>query len=93
MDCKEALLQTSGDFEKAIDWLRKKGIASARGRVRQRPPRAVVLWLCHHGSRNRSSRVYRCLSPQEALAVPLGFCFGGFSSTADYASATKPNFH
>jgi hypothetical protein len=31
--------------------------------------RAVVLWLCHHGSRNRSSRVYRCLSPQEALAV------------------------
>jgi hypothetical protein len=38
-------------------------IASARGRVRQRPPRAVVLWLCHRGSRNRSSRVYRCLSP------------------------------
>jgi len=25
-------------------------------------------------------------------AVPLGFCFGGFSSTADYAPATKPNF-
>ena len=24
--------------------------------------------------------------------VPLGFCFGGFSSTADYAPATKPNF-
>jgi hypothetical protein len=24
-------------------------------------------------------------------AVPLGFCCGGFSSTADYASATKPN--
>jgi hypothetical protein len=27
-----------------------------------------------------------------ANAVPLGFCFGGFSSTADYASATKLNF-
>jgi len=25
-------------------------------------------------------------------AVPLGFCFGGFSSTADYDSATKFNF-
>jgi hypothetical protein len=24
-------------------------------------------------------------------AVPLGFCCGGFSSTADYASATKLN--
>jgi hypothetical protein len=28
-------------------------IASARGRIRQRPPRAVVLWLRHRGSRNR----------------------------------------
>jgi hypothetical protein len=27
-----------------------------------------------------------------ANAVPLGFCSGGFSSTADYASATKLNF-
>jgi len=25
-------------------------------------------------------------------AVPLGFWFGGFSSTADYASTTKLNF-
>ncbi len=29
MDCKEALTQNAGDFEKAIEWLRKKGIASA----------------------------------------------------------------
>jgi elongation factor Ts len=29
MDCKKALSETSGDFEKAIDYLRKKGIASA----------------------------------------------------------------
>lgn len=29
MDCKKALAETSGDFEKAIDYLRKKGIASA----------------------------------------------------------------
>ena len=29
MDCKRALSETSGDFEKAIDYLRKKGIASA----------------------------------------------------------------
>jgi elongation factor Ts len=29
MDCKKALLETSGDFEKAIEYLRKKGIASA----------------------------------------------------------------
>jgi elongation factor Ts len=29
MDCKKALVESSGDFEKAIDYLRKKGIASA----------------------------------------------------------------
>jgi elongation factor Ts len=29
MDCKKALKETDGDIEQAIDWLRKKGIASA----------------------------------------------------------------
>lgn len=29
MDCKKALTESSGNFEKAIDYLRKKGIASA----------------------------------------------------------------
>jgi elongation factor Ts len=29
MDCKKALMETSGDFEKAVEYLRKKGIASA----------------------------------------------------------------
>lgn len=29
MDCKKALSETSGDFEKAVEFLRKKGIASA----------------------------------------------------------------
>jgi hypothetical protein len=42
-------------------------------RVRRRRQRAVVLWLCHRGSRNRSSRVYRCLSPQDALGISIDF--------------------
>jgi elongation factor Ts len=29
MDCKKALLETKGDFETAIDWLRKKGLSAA----------------------------------------------------------------
>lgn len=29
MDCKKALVETQGDMEAAIDWLRKKGLASA----------------------------------------------------------------
>ncbi len=29
MDCKKALVETSGDLEAAVDWLRKKGLAAA----------------------------------------------------------------
>jgi len=29
MDCKNALVETSGDLEAAVDWLRKKGLAAA----------------------------------------------------------------
>ena len=29
MDCKKALLETGGDIEKATDWLRQKGLATA----------------------------------------------------------------
>ncbi|ABK44349.1 translation elongation factor Ts (EF-Ts) [Magnetococcus marinus MC-1] len=30
MDCKKALAETGGDMEAAVDWLRKKGMASAQ---------------------------------------------------------------
>ncbi|MFQ5957887.1 MAG: translation elongation factor Ts [Alphaproteobacteria bacterium] len=29
MDCKKALIETDGDMEAAVDWLRKKGLAAA----------------------------------------------------------------
>lgn len=29
MDCKKALVETNGDFEAAVDWLRTKGLAAA----------------------------------------------------------------
>jgi len=29
MDCKKALAETGGDFERAVDWLRAKGLAAA----------------------------------------------------------------
>lgn len=33
LDCKKALEETNGDLEKAIDWLREKGISKAAKRV------------------------------------------------------------
>ncbi|PHM09958.1 translation elongation factor Ts [Nostoc sp. 'Peltigera malacea cyanobiont' DB3992] len=32
MDCKKALIETEGNIEEAIDWLRKKGISKAGGK-------------------------------------------------------------
>lgn len=29
MDCKKALMETEGNFDEAVDWLRKKGLAAA----------------------------------------------------------------
>lgn len=46
MDCKKALSETSGDFEAAIDWLRKKGLAAAAkksGRVASEGLVAIAL--------------------------------------------------
>jgi elongation factor Ts len=33
MDCKRALAETAGNLEKAVVWLREKGIAAAAGRA------------------------------------------------------------
>lgn len=35
MDCKKALTETNGDMEKAIDYLREKGIAKAAKKADQ----------------------------------------------------------
>ncbi|MGL4260036.1 MAG: translation elongation factor Ts, partial [Afipia sp.] len=29
MDCKQALTETAGDIDAAVDWLRKKGLSKA----------------------------------------------------------------
>ena len=39
MDCKKALTETDGDFDKAIEFLREKGLATAAkksGRIQQK---------------------------------------------------------
>ena len=35
MDCKKALNETEGNLDKAIEWLRQKGIASAEKKIRE----------------------------------------------------------
>ena len=35
MDCKKALVETDGDIDKAVDWLREKGNHEGTEEVRQ----------------------------------------------------------
>ncbi|MDP6577704.1 MAG: translation elongation factor Ts [Candidatus Marinimicrobia bacterium] len=51
MDCKEALLESDGNVEKAIDFLRKKGIAKAEKKAGREADQGVVLSYIHPGNR------------------------------------------
>ena len=51
MDCKEALSQTQGDVEKAVEYLRKKGMASAQKRMGREAREGLILSYIHPGSR------------------------------------------
>ena len=50
MDCKKALNETDGDFDKAMDVLRKKGIAKAAKRADRQANEGVVASYIHPGS-------------------------------------------
>ena len=51
MDCKKALKETDGDLEKAIEWLRKKGIASAEKKSGRVAAEGAIGSYIHTGSR------------------------------------------
>ena len=51
MDCKKALTEASGDIEKAIDILRKTGIAKARKKSGRSAKEGIILPYIHPGSK------------------------------------------
>ena len=51
MDCKAALIETDGDIDKAIEFLRKKGMASAKKREGREAKEGVIMSYIHPGSR------------------------------------------
>ena len=51
MDCKEALTAAEGDFDKAIDYLRKKGMAAATKRSSKAAKEGMVASYIHMGGR------------------------------------------
>jgi elongation factor Ts len=51
MDCKEALSASSDDLERAVDYLRKKGLASAAKRAHREARDGAVASYIHAGSK------------------------------------------
>jgi len=51
MDCKNALTESSGDTEKAIEILRKKGLAAAAKKAGRVAAEGIVASYIHHNSR------------------------------------------
>jgi len=51
MDCKEALKASSGDMDKAVDYLREKGLAKAQKRVGRAATEGTVAVYVHMGGK------------------------------------------
>ncbi len=50
-DCRNALIESNGDFQKAVDWLREKGVATAAKRADREASQGVVELYSHGGGR------------------------------------------
>jgi elongation factor Ts len=51
LDCRTALTEANGDFQKAVDWLREKGMATAAKRSDREASQGVVELYSHGGGR------------------------------------------
>ncbi|MEX0974428.1 MAG: translation elongation factor Ts [Bacillota bacterium] len=51
MDCKKALVENNGDVEKAIDFLRKKGLATAAKKSTRAAEEGVITSYIHHNAK------------------------------------------
>tara|TARA_B100001250_G_scaffold8937_1_gene7731 strand:- start:1276 stop:1872 length:597 start_codon:yes stop_codon:yes gene_type:complete len=51
MDCKQALKETDGDIEKAVEYLRKKGMAAVEKRAGRDATDGLIVSYIHPGSR------------------------------------------
>src|SRR5512137_1894831 len=51
LDCRKALTEADGDFQKAVDYLREKGVATAAKRADRTASNGVVEMYSHGGGR------------------------------------------
>ena len=51
LNCKNALVETNGDFEKAVEFLRQKGLASAEKKLSRTTKQGIIATYIHTGSK------------------------------------------
>tara|TARA_Y100001968_G_scaffold328532_1_gene375890 strand:+ start:670 stop:1329 length:660 start_codon:yes stop_codon:yes gene_type:complete len=87
MDCKKALGETGGDSEKAIEWLRQKGIASAEKKSGRVAAEGAIGSYIHTGSRVGVLLEINC----ETDFVARGEMFQGLLRDISMQVAACPN--
>jgi elongation factor Ts len=89
LDCKNALGATEGDFEKAIDWLRTKGIAKAAKKASRAASEGAVFSYIHGAGRIGVLLEVNC----ETDFVSRGDVFQGFvKDVAMHIAAAEPRW-
>ena len=51
LNCKNALTETNGDFEKAVNFLRQKGLASAEKKLSRSTKQGMIASYIHTGAK------------------------------------------
>jgi elongation factor Ts len=51
LNCKNALVETNGDFEKAVEFLRQKGLASAEKKLSRTTKQGIITSYIHTGAK------------------------------------------
>ncbi len=87
MDCKKALTECDADVEKAIDWLRQKGLSKAAKRADRVTSEGVIAFACSEDK--KSATLVEVMTETDFVA--RGEKFQGFAqSVADEINATAP---
>ena len=66
MDCKKALVEVAGDLEKAVDWLRQKGMAKAAKKAGRATSEGLV--AVAHGADGKSMAMAALLCETDFVA-------------------------
>jgi elongation factor Ts len=89
MDCKKALVETSGDFDKAVEYLRKKGLAAAAKKADRVAKEGLVSSYIHAGGKIGVLVEVNC----ETDFVARNEQFQGFvRDVAMHIAAANPSF-